>query len=73
MKPDWGGASWVMEARTEAGQTGGHQDLSERYPLAAGLSLVETETSLERESSGRGAEAQECRGLGRSHTAPCLS
>lgn len=38
----------------------------------AGLSLVEAETSLERENLGSGAEAQKRRGLGRNHTAPCL-
>lgn len=34
-----GWASWVMEARTEAGQKGGLLDLSERYLPAAGLRL----------------------------------
>lgn len=72
MKPHWCGASRVMGARAEAGQKDGLLDFSERYLLAAGLCL-----SLRHkppwESSGSGAEAQTCRGLGLNHTAPCFS
>lgn len=72
MKPDMDGASWVMEARTEAGQKRGHLGLSERDPLAAdGLSLVEADTSLGR--SALGGEWRPGSAEGRDHMAPCLS